>query len=871
MAKVRVYEIAREVGIESKALVDQLQEMGFEVKSHASALEEFEAKEIIERLTAEKRANVVEKRIGTRVIRRRRKVVVKPVEELPDEVPAEASPDAEEPIQQPEAEQEAQVEVAAEPDLTSPEPVPEPDEEPVPVVASESQAEPEEPEETAPEKEKKPEEEEEEEDDKSTFFRAKIIKRATPQESSQVQEKVQAKVVSRPPPGAAKPSGIRVLKVVPGRAGRGNQFIDVSTKTDKRKRTTNRTTRPTMRDALFDAFTPGYTPGRTRRRRLVRGRGGHKTQLTTPKALKRIVKMETKEISTSDLAKRMGVKLREVNVKLRELGEEINNLHENKMLEFEVAQMVAQEFDHEVQDIAFKEGELLDAHVDQPEDMVSRPPVVTVMGHVDHGKTSILDAIRNTKVTEGEAGGITQHIGAYEVKLPKGTISFIDTPGHEAFTAMRARGASFTDIVVLVVAADDGIMPQTIEAIHHAKDAGVPVMVAVNKMDLPDASSERIRQELTKYELVPEDWGGDTIICEVSAKTGDGLDNLLENILVQAEMLEFKANPKKKATGRVVEARLDKGRGPVATVLVQGGTLKKGVTLLVGTSYGRIRMMYDHEGNKIEEMTPGRPVQIQGLNSVPMAGEEFFVVSNEREAKKVITHRKEEDRASKAGQTSRLSLEDFYEQLQGTEKLELKVLVKADVMGTAEAVRQALEKLSSPKVGVQVIHYGVGAISETDVNLASASNALLVGFNIRPDPNAKKLAQKEGQEIRLYTIIYAMTEDIRKAQEGLLPSTTKENVIGRADVRDLFVVPKVGTVAGVSVMDGKLKRNAKVRLLRDSVEIYDGKLISLRRFKDDAREVLAGYECGCGLEGYNDIKRGDVIEAYELEEQRQTI
>jgi translation initiation factor IF-2 len=866
MAKVRVYEIAREVGLDSKVLVEKLQEMGFEVKSHASALEEFEARDLIEKMTAARKANVVEKRIGNRVIRRR-----------PKAAPAEPAPEADVQASEDDGEDAAAAESTAadaDADETQVEAA-------VATAADDAQETAQQEEPVAPEVEvqdhaqaEAPGAEEQAQaspakEDKSTFYQAKIIRRATPPETA----KVQATVVSRPPPAeAAKPTGVRVLKVVPGKEGRGNQFIDVSSKQDKDKRKrTSRSAKTDVRNAMFDGFTPGYTPGMTRRRRLARSRGGRKTQVTTPKALKRIVKMEASQIAASDLAKRMGIKLREVNLKLREFGEEIANLNDDRMLDLEIASMVAQAFEHEVQDVTFKEGELLDAGEDNPEELTPKPAVVTVMGHVDHGKTSILDAIRKTKVTAGEAGGITQHIGAYEVQLPKGTISFIDTPGHEAFTAMRARGASITDIVVLVVAADDGIMPQTIEAIHHAKDAGVPIMVAVNKIDLPDANSERIRQDLTKFELVPEEWGGDTIVTEVSAKTGQGLDKLLENILLQAEVMELKANENRPATGHVVEARLDRGRGPVATLLVQAGTLNKGDTLLIGTAYGRLRMMYDHEGKVVDSVTPGRPVQIQGLNEVPMAGEEFFVVKNEREAKKIIDHRKEQERVAMQGQTARLSLEDFYEQLQGAEKLELKVLVKADVQGSAEAVRQALEKLASPKVGVKVIHHGVGAISETDVNLASASNAILVGFNIRPDPNAKKLAQKLGLEIRLYTIIYNMTEEIRQAQEGLLPAMTKENVIGRAEVRDLFVVPKLGTVAGVSVVDGKMVRNSKVRLLRDSVEVYNGKLISLKRFKDDAREVTAGYECGIGLDGFNDIKRGDVVEAYVLEEQRQTI
>ena len=887
MAKVRVYEIAREVGLESKALVDRLQELGFEVKSHASALEEFEANDIIERLKAEKQASMVEKRIGSRVIRRRRRT---PPRAAPTAAPAEApEPEAAppatagEPVPAAEAEAaepapaaaaEASEPAPAEPTAAEPEPgrVPFPGPEaaePEPAAdraaaqpaAKEEEPAPAEKPEPAAEKPKKPR------GDKGDFYQAKVIHRATPQES----DRIQAKVVSRPPPAAAppKPSGVRVLKVVPGKEGRGNKFIDVSTKQDRRKRA-SKAAKVEMRDAIYDAFTPGYTRGMARRRRLARGRG-RKTQLTTPKALKRIIKMESAEISTSDLAKRMGIKLRELNRKLRELGEEVTHLNADRMLNLEIAATVAQEFEHEVHDVSFKEEELLDAAEDSAADMVGRPPVVTVMGHVDHGKTSILDAIRHANVTSGEHGGITQHIGAYEVVRPEGTITFIDTPGHEAFTAMRARGASVTDIVVLVVAADDGIMPQTIEAINHSKDAGVPIIVAVNKIDLPNANAERARQDLTKHELVPEDWGGDTIVAEVSAKTGQGLDALLESILLQAEMMELTANPKKEALGRVVEARLDRGRGPVATLLVQAGTLDRGNTILVGTAYGRIRAMFDHEGNEVERISPGRPVQVQGLNEVPMAGEEFYIVKNEREAKKVIAHRQEQARVAKEGQTAKLSLEDFYEQLAGAEKLELKVVVKADVQGTAEAVRQSLEKLSTQKVAVKVIHHGVGAISETDVNLASASSAMLVGFNVRPDPNAKKLAQRVGQEIRVYNVIYKMTEEIRAAQEGLLPSMVKENVIGRAEVRDLFVVPKVGTVAGVSVLDGKMVRNAKVRLLRDSVEIYDGKLSSLKRFKDDAREVNAGYECGVGLEGYNDIKRGDVVEAYQTEEQRPSI
>ncbi|MBN2495647.1 MAG: translation initiation factor IF-2 [Deltaproteobacteria bacterium] len=860
MAKVRVYEIAKEVGLESKEVVIRLQALGFEVKSHASALEEFEARDVIERILAEKKANMVEKRVGTRIIRRR-----------PKRQPAEEAIEAEEEAETLEqaaapsllSEEAPPLEPATEPEEIEP---PEEDEETTPVEAAE-------PEERVDKREPAPEEVESKpaseqparagkEDD---FYRAKIVRRsASPPDAS----KYQAKVIARP--GEIKPSGIRVLQVLPGKEGRGHQFIDVS-RPDKRRKRNARTERTDMREALFDAFTPGFTPGISRRRRLIRGKGGRRTQLTTPKALKRIIRVESKQILASDLAHRIGVKLQEVNAKLRDLGEEIESLREDHPLDIETASMISHEYEYEIQDVSFKESDILQADASAPEDLQNRPPVVTVMGHVDHGKTSILDAIRKTDVTSEEAGGITQHIGAYEVAMPNGSISFIDTPGHEAFTAMRARGASITDIVVLVIAADDGIMPQTVEAINHAQAAGVPIMVAINKIDLPEAQPERVRQELTKHNLVPEQWGGDTIVTEVSAKTGQGLQELLDNIMVQAEMLELKADPDVPANGTIIEARLDRGRGPLATLLVQTGTLTRGDTIVVGTCYGRVRMMFSYDGASLDAQRPGRPVQVQGLGEVPQAGETFNVVKNEREARKLVAHRRDEARAALSGQTARLSLEDFYEQLAGTEKLELKVLVKADVQGTAEAVKDAIEKLSTDKVGIDVIHHGVGAISETDINLAAASNALVVGFNIRPDPNAKKLAEKERVDVRVYSVIYDCTEDIRKAQTGLLPTTTRENVIGRAEVRDLFVVPKVGTVAGVSVLDGKMVRNSQVRLLRDNVEVHQGRLASLRRFKDDVREVASGYECGIGIENYNDIKRGDIIEAFILEEEQPSL
>jgi len=873
MAKMRVYEIAKEMKIESRELVIRLQEMGFDVKSHASSLEEEVIEGIRNELIEVNKADIVEKRVSSGVIRRRRKPPVKkPKAKVKTDAPAEAGEDPREKAKTRTTKKAGQGEVAAVTEeeamaATAEEEVAQPDQ---PGKAKADQAEPDseaagettQAKPSAEEPKKKPAEK------KSTFVKAKVIRRVPVVEAETQKAKTAARATTE-----NKPSGIRVLKVVPGREGRGHQFIDMSKKDKGRRKTATsaKQSRADLREQLFDAFSPHYIPGMSRRRRLSR-KSGKKTAVTTPKALKRVVKIESETISASELARRMGVKLGEVNTKLREMGEELENMRADIDLDLATASMVAQEFDYEVIDNTFKEEKILvSAEEDVPEDLESRPPVVTVMGHVDHGKTSILDAIRKTKVTGGEEGGITQHIGAYEVKQAQGSITFVDTPGHEAFTAMRARGAGITDIVILVVAADDGIMPQTIEAIHHAQEAKVPIIVAVNKIDLPGVQTERIRQEMTEYKLVPEEWGGDTIVVEVSAKTKQGLDNLLENILVQSEILELKANPNKSASGSVIEARLDRGRGPVTTLLVKDGTLSKGDIVVVGTAFGRTRMIYDYEGNLVENTGPGRPVQIQGLNEVPVAGDPFYVVKTEREAKKVVAHRLQEQRAAMSGQTARLNLEDFYERLQGVEKLELKVVVKADVQGTAEAVKEAVEKLSVDRVGVKVIHHGVGAINETDVNLASASEAILVGFNVRPDPNAKKLAMAEELEIRLYKVIYNLTQDIRQAQTGLLPKTTKEQTLGRAEVRELFNVPKIGTIAGVSVVDGKMLRGALVRLLRDSVEIHQGKMSSLRRFKEDVREVGHGYECGIGIENYNDIKPGDIIEAFVLQQEEPSL
>ena len=499
------------------------------------------------------------------------------------------------------------------------------------------------------------------------------------------------------------------------------------------------------------------------------------------------------------------------------------------------------------------------------ENLVKRPPIVTIMGHVDHGKTSLLDAIRHAKVTASEAGGITQHIGAYTVSLKGEKITFLDTPGHEAFTAMRARGAQVTDIVILVVAADDGIMPQTKEAINHCKAADVPMIVAINKIDRPGANVDRVKQELTEHGLVSEDWGGDTICVPVSAKTGENLESLLEMVLLTAEMQELKADPNRKAKGTVIEAKLDKGRGAVASLLIQNGTLNVGDSILVGSTYGRIRAMFDDRGKKIKSAGPSIPVEILGLSEVPAAGDRFIVCKDEKTARNMADLRKQKIKADSHQASNRVSLEDLYSQIQEGKVKELAIVVKADVQGSVEAIRQSLEKLSTDDVKVRVIHGAVGAITETDVTLAAASNALVIGFNVRPDGNATVQAEKENIEIKTYRIIYDAIEDVKSAMIGMLEPEYKEVVNGKAEVRMTYKISNVGTIAGCYVTDGKIVRNSEIRVIRDGIVIFESTLASLKRFKDDAKEVAKGYECGLSVEKFNDLKEGDVIESFTME------
>ena len=571
------------------------------------------------------------------------------------------------------------------------------------------------------------------------------------------------------------------------------------------------------------------------------------------------------EISVGELASRMKKTASEVIKQLFKMGVFASV---SDVIDYDTAALVAMELGCKVEKevIVTVEERLIDDHEDKPEDLVPRAPVVVVMGHVDHGKTSLLDYIRHANVVSGEAGGITQHIGAYTVDVNGSPITFLDTPGHEAFTSMRARGAMVTDIAILVVAADDGIMPQTIESINHAKAANIPVVVAINKMDAVGANPERIKQQLTEYDLVSEEWGGDTIICPISAKTGQGIDNLLENLAVLSEVLELKANPNRAAKGAVIEARLDKGRGPIMTVLVQNGTLKLGDIIIAGTAVGRVRTMINDKGQRVTEAGPSTPVEISGMSEVPSAGDTFNAVADERMARELAEERRIQMSSNAMPGTKKVSLEDLFSQIQAGEMKTLNVIVKADVQGSAEAVKASLEKISNEEVRVKVIHSAVGAINESDVMLAATSGAIIVGFNVRPDNAARDSAARSKVAMRMYRVIYDCINEIEAAMKGMLAPKFKEAVIGHAEVRETYKVSKVGTVCGCYCTDGKIQRGCEVRVLRDNIVIHEGELASLRRFKDDVKEVASGYECGMQVEKFNDIKVGDVIECFVMEQ-----
>jgi translation initiation factor IF-2 len=670
-------------------------------------------------------------------------------------------------------------------------------------------------------------------------------------------------------PGRKAIGEVREFKVVPDHLGRGREFVDVTKKKDDTQRGKKRATE---RDGAqvkqeMDTLLWGRVQIPVRGKKKKPTKKGQKTQITEMAEEKKIIRLE-EGISVSDLGQRMGVKTTEIIRKLMAGG---TMATANQMVDADTAGIIAADYGWKVEKVGFEVEDHLPEVTERPEDERPRPPVVTVMGHVDHGKTSLLDAIRQANVAAGEAGGITQHIGAYSVATPKGDITFLDTPGHEAFTAMRARGAQVTDLVILVVAADDGVMPQTIEAINHAKAAKVPIVVAINKIDLAGANPERVKKDLAAQELVPEEWGGDTIMVPVSARTKEGIELLLENVALQAEVLELTANPNRPAVGAIIEAKLEKGRGPVATVLVREGTLRPGDAIVSGTHYGRLRAMKDGRGQAVKEVTPGYPAEVVGLSGVPTAGDVLNVVEDEKAAKEIAEHRSLKERQAELGNNVKESLETLLQRARTGETKELRIVLKGDVQGSVEAVAQAVSKLANPKVGVDIIHKGVGAMTESDVMLAAASKGIVIGFNVKPESGAEAAAKAEAVALYTYSIIYELIDGVKVAMSGLLEPIRTEKKLGRAEVRNTFNVPRLGTIAGVSVLDGVLRRGAQVRILREGKQVGAGKVTSLKRFKDDVREVEKGFECGVGVEGYTDFKNLDVIEAFEIEETRPSL
>lgn len=883
MAKVRVYELAKDLNMTNKALLNKMEALKIEVKSHMSTLEDSTVV-AIKRSMPRKKRQKKEVKAKPVVIRRRRQKVEEIIEGKPavaepgkEEIETEASvpkkTEKQKPVAKkssPKAEKEVE-EIAPETIVektdaaVEPQPEKETPAESVKVAEESDRAE---------EKDKKAKKRKK----KKKSTPAKIVKTADPsvleniRKSGSGEDKQQRSTPAEPQKEvAAKKQRGKAKKA--GKPKSQIPVMDISLPADidrsaggKRKKKKQRKRKAVIEgDALY-----GSRRDKKRRgKKDARGKKGQfqKTQITIPKAIKRRIKID-EAVELSELAKRMGIKANEMIAKLMTLGVMATV---NQTIDFDTATLVASEFDFEVEKATFEEEALLNIeNRDDDEDkMIGRAPVVTIMGHVDHGKTSLLDVIRKSKITSGEAGGITQHIGAYNVETPNGgRIAFLDTPGHAAFTAMRSRGAKITDIVILVVAADDGVMPQTIEAINHSKAANVPVVVAVNKMDKAGADPDRIMRELSEFDLLAEEWGGDVIFVKVSAKTGQGIDALLEMVLLQSEVLELKANPDRKATGYVVESRLDTGRGTVATVLVKQGTLRDGDAIVCGLHSGRIRAMIDYSGERIAEAGPSTPAEIIGLNGVPDAGDEFIAVASDKDAKQIAGHRMQKQRAKELAKKSRVNLEKMFENLGTAAVKELKLVVKADVQGSIEALNDSLKDLAKEEVDVKIVHSGTGTINETDVGLASVSDAIIVGFNVRPTPQIRRLAKDENVDMRFYNIIYDVINDIKAALDGLMPSTFHEIIIGRADVRDTFVVPKMGTIAGCHIAEGKVVRGKKIRLLRDGVIKCDTKLSSLRRFKEDVKEVEQGYECGIGLEKYNDIKIGDVIECYEVEERK---
>ena len=896
MGKTRVHLLAKELGIETKDLIAQLDKLGMRGRKAQSAMEDDEVVRVRAALAAqekpqvhvgeekviarvvkteeegqgsiEARETVVERRVRTNVIRRRTsRVEVAPVdnaevapaatpvepevtpervvsaapaaaESIVEEAPVEAAPEAPASVEQPipvESPVEAAVpetipeELEAQPEPAAP--TPRPASIPAPAPA--------------------PEPETMEALQQTSPRGARVLGRIDLKQSMRV-EPAPTPVLRRPAPGTTVTGA---QGAAPAEAGAGEE----KPKVGRHKK------RVVKKQDVLESREKEVRGGRgiPRKKRVMPGKEVRRTEITVPRASKRIIKI-SEVITVGDLSREMGVKAGEVIKKLMGMGMMATI---NQVLDADTATLIASEFDHQVENVAFDADSALEETQMGAEEeeaaLQSRPPVVTIMGHVDHGKTSLLDAIRSTHVTAQEHGGITQHIGAYHVQVDGRSVTFLDTPGHEAFTAMRARGAKVTDIVVLVVAADDGVMPQTVEAINHARAAEVPIIVAVNKIDRPDANVERVKKGLAEHGLAAEDWGGDTVFAPVSAKTKEGIPHLLEMLQLQADILELKANPEKLARGTIVEAKLDRGRGPVATVLVQEGTLHVGDAFVCGVFYGKVRAMIDDHGQKVDVAPPSFPVEILGLQGVPLAGDSFVAVADEAKARQVAEFRQSKQRETELVKSSKVSLDDLYSQIKAGDVKELRVVLKADVQGSVEAVSDALTRMSTGDVKLKVLHGSVGGITESDILLAAASNAIVIGFNVRPESKGAALAAKEGVDVRLYTIIYEVVADVRAAMEGLLEPTFREQVFGRVEIRQIFNIAGVGTIAGCSVTEGKIARGNLVRLLRDQVVVHEGKLASLKRFKDDVREVSSGYECGLSLEGFQDLKQGDVVEAFE--------
>lgn len=899
MSKVRVYEVARELGMNNRELLGRIQSLGIQVRNHMSALEPAEVERVRRALDKDKVENTVETRIRKTVIRRRTKKKPKP--EVAEAPAAEARP---EPVaaEEPRAERRPVAEAR---------PAPEP-EKPAPAVAAEPVAKPAE---AKPAAEKpaaaKPAEAKPEPAAEKAAEKVAEKPAAAKAEPEKAQEPAKAPAPERmeppppPPSGGAEPTRIPAqppatatgpavpphrpsqpapaaqrlghANLPPGVVSRGNQTAPsaggISEAARNRIVSQHAQSRGPRRREVGrrELGQPGRPTGGRRKQRISSNRKGMKTEITVPSAQKRIIKIED-NVGLQTLAARMSLKSTDVLMKLMQLG--MTSVTINSTLDSDTAKIIAAEFNYEVENVAKSEDELIDEmrgeFADDAGDRISRAPIITVMGHVDHGKTSLLDKIRQADVAGGEAGGITQHIGAYRVETDRGVIVFLDTPGHEAFTAMRARGAQATDVVVLVVAADDGVMPQTKEAINHAKAAEVPIVVAVNKIDKPDAQPQQIRQELVGYGLQPEEWGGTTLFVDVSAITGQGVDTLLESLALQAELLELEANPNIPAEAIVLEAYLDRGRGAVANVLVRNGTLRQGDTVVAGPAMGKVRALTDEKGERLDVAGPATPVEVLGLGEVPSAGDMLYVVENEERGRELVEQRQREA-SFKAKTVAMSAMERLQKMVNAGEQQELNLVIKSDVHGSLEALTKALTELSTEKVKVSVIHTGVGGITEQDVMLASASEGLIIGFNVRPAGKAGQVAKAENVEMRFYKIIYEAVDEVKKAMAGMLAPEFREKELGKAEVRMTFGIPKVGTIAGCYVTEGKILRNGKARLVRDAVVVWEGDIGSLRRIKDDVREVASGYECGIGLAGFNDVKEGDVIECFEMEEIEATL